>query len=87
MAVSGCAKAIARVNITVPENKPGISRVVCIKANPVVLSAELGTDRVMMEGVMMYTVCYFSPDGMQSYSGSAPFEAEAQLEGLTAGRM
>ena len=82
MKLWGNAKAIARANIVVPEERPAVNRVVCIKASPVILSMSPGTDRVYLEGVMMYTICYFSPDGMHSYSSDVPFEAEAQMDGM-----
>ncbi len=84
LAVSGCAKAIARSGISIPETHPAVSRVICMKAAPMISAATPGTDRVYLEGLMMFTVCYASPQGMWSYSGEVPFEAEAQLEGLNA---
>jgi len=80
--LSGCAKAIARCAITVPENEPNVNRVLCMKACPVVSAATPGADRVSIEGLMMFTVCYASPEGMASFSGEVPFEAEAQMEGM-----
>ncbi len=82
LAVSGCAKAIARSAITIPETHPAVSRVICMKASPVISAATPGTDRVYIEGLMMFTVCYASPQGMWSYNGETPFEAEAQMEGI-----
>jgi len=84
LAMSGCAKAIARSTITIPETHPTVSRVICMKAAPVISAATPGTDRVYIEGLMMFTVCYASPQGMWSYSGETPFEAEAQMEGIKA---
>ena len=86
LAVSGCAKAIARSAITIPDTHPTVSRVICMKAAPIVSAATPGTDRVYLEGLMMFTVCYASPQGMWSYSGETPFEAEAQMEGYQGGR-
>lgn len=80
--LNGCVKAITRCAITVPEEKPSVSRVIFMKACPVIATCTAGVDRVYIEGLMMYTVCYTSPDGMQSYSSEVPFEAEAQMEGL-----
>lgn len=82
LAVSGCTKAIARSAVSIPETHPPVSRVICMKASPVISAATPGTDRVYIEGLMMFTVCYASPQGMWGYSGEAPFEAEAQMEGL-----
>lgn len=81
-ALSGCAKAIARCAITIPEEHPSVSRIVCMKASPVISAATPGTDRVYLEGLMMFTICYASPQGMWSYSGEVPFEAETQMEGI-----
>lgn len=78
---SGMVKAIARCAITLPEES-NISRIICMKSSPVIVSTAPNTDRVYLEGIMMFTVCYSSPEGMRSYSGEAPFEAEAQMEGL-----
>lgn len=83
-ALSGCTKAIARTAIDIPETEPSVSRVVCMKACPRISAATPGTDRVYLEGLMMYTICYASPEGMWSYKGEVPFEAEAQMEGLKA---
>ena len=83
MALSGCVKAIARCAISIPDTEPSVSRIVCMKASPVIAAATPGTDRVYLDGLMMFTICYASPQGMQSYSGEVPFEAEAQMEGLT----
>lgn len=80
--LSACVKAITRCSITIPENLPGVSRIVCMKASPVVATATPNTDRVYLDGLMMFTICYSSPQGMQSYSGEVPFEAEAQMEGI-----
>jgi hypothetical protein len=85
LAVSGCAKAIARSNITIPDTHPAVSRVICVKAAPVISAATPGADRVYIEGLMMFSVCYASPQGMWSYSGETPFEAEAQMEGVKSG--
>ena len=82
LAVSGCAKAFARSAISIPETHPAVSRVICLKAAPVISAVTPGTDRVYVEGLMMFTVCYASPQGMWSYGGEVPFEAEAQLEGI-----
>lgn len=79
---AGSAKAIARCAIIIPDSEPPANRVVCMKACPVISAATPGTDRVYIEGLMMYTICYASPQGMTSYDGEVPFEAEAQMEGL-----
>jgi hypothetical protein len=84
LAVFGCAKALARSNIAIPEPCPPISRVICMKASPDITAVTPGADRVYIEGVMMYTVCYASPQGMWSCRGETPFEAEVQLEGIKA---
>jgi hypothetical protein len=84
LAVSGCAKAIARSTVTVPETYPAVSRVICMKASPMISAATPGIDRVYIEGLMMFSVCYASPQGLWSYSGETPFEAEAQMEGIKA---
>ncbi len=80
--LSGSVKAFARSVIAIPPYEPSVSRVVCMKASPVIVTATPGTDRVYLEGLMMFSICYASPDGMRSYSGEVPFESEAQLEGL-----
>ncbi len=77
-----CVKAITRCSITVPETLPAVSRIICMKASPVIATATPSTDRVYLDGLMMFTICYSSPQGMQSYCGEVPFEAEAQLEGI-----
>ena len=84
LAASGCVKAIARSAIAIPETHPTVSRVICMKASPVISAATPGVDRVYIEGLMMFSVCYASPQGMWSYRGEAPFEAEAQMEGIKA---
>ncbi len=82
--VSGCAKAIARSTVAIPETHPPVSRVICMKASPMISAATPGTDRAYIEGLMMFSVCYASPQGMWGYSGETPFEAEAQMEGIKA---
>ncbi|MGI5849568.1 MAG: DUF3794 and LysM peptidoglycan-binding domain-containing protein [Christensenellales bacterium] len=82
MALCGCVKAIARCTIAVPQTHPSVSRIVCMKASPVIVSATPNTDRVYLEGLMMFTICYASPEGLRSYCGETPFEAEAQMEGV-----
>jgi len=82
LALSGCAKAIARSAIAIPDTHPAVSRVICLKAAPVISAVTPGTDRVYIEGLMMFTVCYASPQGPWSYRGEVPFEAEAQMEGI-----
>jgi len=79
---TGAAKAIARAAITIPEDQSGISRIICVKASPVILTATPYTDRAYLEGLMMFTVCYSSPEGMRGFSGETPFETEVQMEGL-----
>jgi hypothetical protein len=81
-ALSGCAKMIARCTISIPESRPAASRIVCMKACPVIATVTPYTDRAYIDGMMMFTVCYTSQEGMQSYSGDVPFEAEIQMEGL-----
>jgi hypothetical protein len=80
----GCVRTFARSGISIPSTQPGVSRVVCFKATPAILAARPGEGRVYLEGLMMFTMCYTSPDGMYSHSGEVPFEAEALLEGITA---
>lgn len=79
----GCVRSFARSNISIPSAQPGVSRIVCFKASPVILAARPGEGRVYLEGLMMYTICYTSPDGMWSHTGETPFEAEALLDGIT----
>ena len=81
-ALSGCVKAIARCPISIPESEPSVSRVVCLKACPVIATAKPSADRIYLDGLMMFTVCYASSQGMWSYRGEAPFEAEVQMEGI-----
>lgn len=81
-ALSGSVKAFARTAIAIPPYEPSVSRIVCMKASPVIVTAAPNTDRVYLEGLMMFTICYASSEGMRSYSGETPFEAEAQLEGI-----
>ncbi len=81
--LSGCVKAFARSAISIPSNQPSVSRIVCMKASPIIVTATPGNDRVYIEGLMMYTICYASPEGMRSYSGEVPFEAETQMEGIS----
>ncbi len=84
MVLSECTKAIARSTISVPPTQPSVSRIVCLKASPSIAAVHPGTDRIYMEGLMMYTICYTSAEGMWSYSGETPFEAEVQMDGITA---
>ncbi len=79
----GCVRAFARSTISIPAAQPGVSRVVCLKASPVILAARPGEGRVYLEGLMMFTMCYTSPEGMTSLTGEAPFEAEALLDGIS----
>lgn len=81
-ALSASVKAFARSAITIPPYEPSVSRIVCMKASPVIIAAAPNTDRVYLEGLMMFTICYASPEGLRSYSGEVPFESEAQIEGL-----
>jgi hypothetical protein len=80
--LSGSVKAFARSAITIPPYEPSVSRVVCMKASPVIIAAAPNVDRVYLEGLMMFTICYASSEGMRSYSGEIPFESEAQMDGL-----
>jgi hypothetical protein len=80
----GCVRAFTRSSVTIPATQPGVSRVVCFKATPVILAVRPGEGRVYLEGLMMFTMCYTSPDGMYSHSGETPFEAEALMDGITA---
>ena len=41
--------------------------------------------KCVYEGLMMFTMCYTSPDGVYSHCGEVPFEAEAVLEGISPG--
>lgn len=82
MALSGCVKSIARCAISVPDTQPSVSRIVCMKASPVIATATPSTDRIYLDGLMMFTICYASSEGMRSYCGEVPFEAEAQMEGI-----
>jgi hypothetical protein len=78
----GSVKAFTRSAITIPPYEPSVSRIVCMKASPVIVTAAPNNDRVYLEGLMMFTICYASPEGMRSYSGEVPFEAEAQMDGI-----
>lgn len=80
--LSGSVKAFARSAISIPPYEPSVSRIVCMKASPVIITAAPNTDRVYLEGLMMFTICYASPEGMRSYSGEVPFESEAQMDGM-----
>ena len=81
-ALCGTVKSIARCGIAIPETQPSISRIICMKATPVIATATPHTDRIYMDGVMLFTICYASSEGMQSFSGEIPFETEAQMEGI-----
>jgi len=81
--LSGNARTIARSTISVPASQPSVSRVICLKGVPSIASALPGIDRVYLEGLMMYTVCYYSPEGMWSYTGETPFESQVLLDGIT----
>jgi hypothetical protein len=81
----GCVRTFARSSISIPSTQPGVSRVVCFKASPVILALRPGEGRVYIEGLMMFTMCYTSPDGVYSHCGEVPFEAEALLEGISPG--
>ncbi len=80
--LSGNVKAFARSAISIPPYEPSVSRIVCMKASPVIIAAAPNNDRVYLEGLMMFSICYASPEGLRSYSGEVPFESEAQIEGL-----
>lgn len=84
LVLSESTKAIARATIAIPHTEPSVSRVVCLKASPSVTAVNPGTDRIYIEGLMLFTLCYTSAEGMRSYSGEAPFEAEIQMDGITA---
>lgn len=83
LVLNECTKAIARSTISVPSTEPSVSRIVCLKASPSIAAVHPNTDRVYIEGLMMFTLCYTSADGMRSYSGETPFEAEVQMDGIT----
>jgi|GEM_PF-1231883 len=80
--VKGCMKAIVRSGIEVPEAMPPVARVLFVKAKSVLSSGYCGQDRVYVEGVMLYTVCYSSSDGVKSMKGEFPFSTEVQIEGF-----
>lgn len=82
LVLSACTKAIARSTITVPQTQPGISRIVCLKAQPAIAAVHPGLGRAYIEGLMMFTLCYTCAEGMWSYSGESPFEAEVQMDGI-----
>lgn len=82
LVISGNARAFARSNITIPDSQPSVSRIVCLRAVPHVSSVTPGADRLYIEGLMMLTMCYFSSEGMWSFSGETPFEAEIQMDGI-----
>ena len=81
-ALSGCAKAITRCLVSIPDTMPPASRIVCMNASPMVATVVPHTDRVYIDGLMVFTMCYTSPEGMQSLKGDVPFEAEIQMEGI-----
>lgn len=76
------ARAAARANITIPTSQPAVSRVICLKATPNIASVRSGIDRIYIEGLMMFTMCYYSSEGMWSFSGETQFEAEVTVGGL-----
>ncbi len=82
IALAGNARAVARSTITVPSSQPAVSRIICLRAMPSVAAVRPGNDRVYIEGLMMYTMCYYSSEGMWSYSGETQFEAEVSIEGV-----
>lgn len=82
IALYGNARTIARSTITIPDSQPGVSRIVCLRAMPNIAAVRPGTDRVYIEGLMMFSVCYYCTEGMWSYSGETPFEAEVQMDGM-----
>ncbi len=82
LVLSGCTKAIARSAIMIPASEPSVARIICLKASPSIAAVRPGPDRVYIEGLMMFTLCYSSSEGMWSYSGETPFEAEAQMDGI-----
>ncbi len=82
LVLSECTKAIARSTITVPPSEPSVSRIVCLKAKPSITAVHPHTDRVYIEGLMMFTLCYTSTEGLWSYTGESPFEAEVQMDGI-----
>lgn len=84
-ALTGNTRAIARSTISIPASQPAVSRIICLRAMPNIAAVRPGTDRVYIEGLMMYTMCYYSSEGMWSYSGETPFEAEIQMDGIKPG--
>ena len=82
IALSGNARAIARSTVSIPDSQPSVSRIVCLKAMPSIAAVRPGADRVYIEGLMMFTMCYYCTEGMWSYSGETPFEAEVQMDGM-----
>ncbi len=82
LVLSECTKAIARSTITVPQTEPSVSRIVCLKARPSITAVHPHTDRIYIEGLMMFSLCYTSSEGLWSYSGESPFEAEVQIDGI-----
>ena len=53
-----------------------------MSASPMIATVVPHTDRVYIDGLMMFTMCYTSQQGMQSLKGDVPFEAEIQMEGI-----
>ncbi|MFA5675568.1 MAG: DUF3794 domain-containing protein [Christensenellales bacterium] len=82
MVLTGNARAIARSAIAIPASQPAVSRIICLRAMPNIAAVRPGVDRVYIEGLMMYTMCYYSSEGMWSYSGETPFEAEVSIDGV-----
>jgi hypothetical protein len=82
LVLSESTKAIARSTIAVPQTEPSVSRIVCLKAKPAITAVHPHNDRVYIEGLMMFTLCYTSSEGLWSYAGESPFEAEVQMDGI-----
>ena len=80
--LSESTKAIARSTISVPQTEPSVSRIVCLRAKPSITAVHPHNDRVYIEGLMMFSLCYTSAEGLWSYSGETPFEAEVQMDGI-----
>ncbi len=82
LVLSESTKAIARSTISVPQTEPSVSRIVCLRAKPSITAVHPHNDRVYIEGLMMFSLCYTSAEGLWSYSGETPFEAEVQMDGI-----
>lgn len=79
-----CQKKIVRLSLEIPEGAPEVVRVLYTSAFPEIVAAKPDRDRVGLEGVMRFWLCYTTADaGIKSIKVAVPFETEVSLPELS----